>query len=489
MEMALAALLLALGSLICALILTPLTRDLSSRLGFVDRPTGGRKVHASPIPRIGGIAIVASIGLSIGVTSLFGIWAPLAQNASIQFLIKLLPAAGIIFLVGVLDDFLTLKPWQKLLGQLLGAVVAYASGLRVMVVAGYSAESWITLPLTLAWLLLCTNAFNLIDGIDGLAAGAGLFATLTILLAGLIERNDGLVLAAAPLGAALLGFLRYNFNPATAFLGDSGSLLLGFLLGCFGVIWSFKTATVFGMVAPLMTMCVPILDVALSVTRRFLRGKPIFGADRRHMHHRLLDRGLGPKRVVLLLYAACAVGAVLSLLQTVQHNRYSSLVIFLFCAGTWIGIQHLKYPEFLAFRSMLFGGALQRMIDANVQLRDFENALGSCRTFDDWLEELYRQCRSIGVAAVELNFNGQIVQRMFIPTSHHCWSVIVPIGDGASLHLSVPPGATQTAIAIMPMADLISRKLPERFRAVRFAPMPRPLSAAAVDQRISASAV
>src|SRR5207247_9451395 len=105
--------------------------------------------------------------------------------------------------------------------------------------------------------------------------------------------------AAVPLGAALLGFLGYNFNPATVFLGDSGSLLLGFLLGCFGVIWSFKTATVLGMVAPLMAMFVPILDVTLSIARRFLRGQPIFGADRRHVHHRLLDRRLAPTHAVV----------------------------------------------------------------------------------------------------------------------------------------------------------------------------------------------
>jgi len=469
--MLLAASLLALGSIVFALILTPLTRDFFKKLGLVDQPTGGRKLHATPIPRIGGIAIVASIGLSIGLTSVFGVWAPLAQNPSIQFLIRLLPAAAIIFLVGVLDDLFTLKPWQKLLGQLIGAGTAYASGLRVMGIAGYSTASWLTLPLTLAWLLLCTNAFNLIDGIDGLAAGAGLFATLTILFAGVIEKNDALILAAAPLGAALLGFLRYNFNPATAFLGDSGSLLLGFLLGCFGVIWSFKTATVFGMVAPLMTMFVPILDVTLSIARRFIRGQPIFGADRRHVHHRLLDRGLAPKHVVFLLYGACAFGAVLSLLQTVQRNRYSSLVIFLFCAGTWIGIQHLKYSEFRVVLSMLFGGALQRMIDTNVQLRDFESALGSCASFDEWLEHLYRQCRSLGVATVELNFNGEIFEKRFAPASHHCWSVIIPIGEGASLHLSVPPGAAQTASAIMALADLISRKPPEKFRTVRYDPV------------------
>src|SRR3954469_17275742 len=162
--MPLAALLLALGSIGFALILTPLTRDVFNRLGFVDHPTGGRKVHVTPIPRIGGIAIAASIALSIGLTSAFGVWAPLAQNPSLQFLIRLLPAAAVIFGVGVLDDFFTLRPWQKLLGQLIGAGMAYASGLRVMGFAGYSAVSWLTLPLTLAWLLLCTNAFNLIDG-------------------------------------------------------------------------------------------------------------------------------------------------------------------------------------------------------------------------------------------------------------------------------------------------------------------------------------
>ena len=388
-----------------------------------------------------------------------------------QFLIRLLPAAGVIFLVGVLDDLVTLKPWQKLLGQLLGAGMAYASGLRVMGIAGYSTESWLALPLTLAWLLLCTNAFNLIDGVDGLAAGAGLFATLTIVLAGVIEKNDALVLAAAPLGAALLGFLRYNFNPATAFLGDSGSLLLGFLLGCFGVIWSFKTAAVFGMVAPLMAMFVPIADVTLSISRRFLRGQPIFGADRGHVHHRLLDRGLTPRHVVFLLYGACAFGAVLSLLQTVQHNRYSGLVVFLFCAGTWIGIRHLKYAEFRAVRAVLFGGTLQRMIDTNVQLRDFEGALESCASFDEWWEQFCRQCQSLGFTAVELNFNGEIFEKRFAAASHHCWSVAIPMGEGASLHLSVPPGAAQTASAISPMADLISRRTPENFWTVQYHPV------------------
>src|SRR5206468_2005425 len=144
------------------------------------------------------------------------------------------------------------------------------------------------------------------------------------------------------------------------------------LLGCFGVVWSTKTTTILGMVAPLMALSVPLLDVALSVARRFLRGQPVFGADRGHVHHRLLDRGLSPRRVVLLLYAACAFGAVLSLLWSLQQNRYGDLVFVLFCAGTWLGIQQLGYSEFWAARKMVTGGTLQRMFNMHVQYREFE---------------------------------------------------------------------------------------------------------------------
>src|SRR6266705_298284 len=460
MDMLLAVSWLGLSSFLFAFILTPLTRDVFARLGFVDDPSGGRKLHSAPVPRVGGVAIAISIALSLGLTAAAGIWTPFLYNPSIQLLIKLLPSAAVIFLIGLLDDLTTLKPWQKLLGQLLGAVLAYASGLQVMGIAGYATPSWVSLPVTVAWLLLCTNAFNLIDGVDGLATGAGLFATLTMLLAGVLEKNSVLLFATVPLGAALLGFLRYNFNPATVFLGDCGSLLLGFLLGCFGIIWSFKTATVFGMVAPLMAMFVPILDVTLSIARRFLRGQPIFGADRGHMHHRLLDRGMTTRGVVFLLYGACAFGAVLSLIQSGQQNQYGGFVVLLFCAGTWIGIQHLGYAEFTAARHMVMGGTLQRMIDMNVQLRELESALESCASFDEWWAQLCGQCRSFGFAAAELNFNGQIYEEKFVRVSHLCWSVVIPMGDGASLHLSVPPDAAQTATVIMPLVDLISRKLP-----------------------------
>src|SRR5262249_46286320 len=153
-----------------------------------------------------------------------------------------------------------------------------------------------------------------------------------------------LAAATIPLVGALLGFLRYNFNPATVFLGNSGSLLIGFLLGSYGILWSQKSATILGMTAPLMALAIPLLDTLLSLVRRFLRRQPLFVGDRGQIHHRLLDRGLTPRRVALIFYALCGIAAVFSL--TVATNQFEGLVLVVFCGAAWIGIQHLGYVEF-----------------------------------------------------------------------------------------------------------------------------------------------
>jgi UDP-GlcNAc:undecaprenyl-phosphate/decaprenyl-phosphate GlcNAc-1-phosphate transferase len=179
---------------------------------------------------------------------------------------------------------------------------------RIVSIGGAPTDAWWNVPLTILWLLACMNAFNLVDGLDGLAVGVGLFATLTVFTAAMMQHNMVLAVATFPLAGALLAFLCYNFNPATIFLGDSGSLLIGFLLGCYAAIWSNKSATLLGMTAPLMALSIPLLDVALAIVRRFLRRQPIFAADRGHIHHRLLDRGFTPRRVVLMLYGLCGLG-------------------------------------------------------------------------------------------------------------------------------------------------------------------------------------
>lgn len=216
-------------------------------------------------------------------------------------------------------------------------------GVRVAGVGGYHVDQWWSLPLTLAWFIGCTNALNLIDGVDGLAA--------------LLGNNFALAAAVVPLAGALLGFL----------------------LGCYGVIWSQKSATLLGMTAPLMVLAIPLLDVCLSIVRRGLRGQPVFQGDRGHVHHRLLDRGLTQRRVVLLLYGMCGLFAGLSLLQTMAKSQYTGLVIVLFCVVAWIGVQNLGYVEFRVARRMLLGGVFQKMIDGQVVLRGFEERLAGRR--------------------------------------------------------------------------------------------------------------
>ncbi len=392
----------ALEGFCITLLLTPICRDVFRSYGVVDQPDQGRKLHAHPIPRVGGIAIALSyLGALLLITH-----TDAAEWPEFALVWRLLPGAAVIFAVGVIDDLLGLKPWQKLLGQIAGATLAYGCGVRISHVSLYPIDFWWAFPLTILWLLVCTNAFNLVDGVDGLAAGMGLLATLTAFFAGLMQYNTALALVTLPLAGCLLGFLCYNFNRATIFLGDSGSLLIGFLLGCYGVIWTQKTTTVLAMAAPLMAVSVPVLDMILSVMRRALRRRPIFEADRGHIHHRLLDRGLSPRRTVLVLYGIGGTGALFALLQGVVPARFAGITVLLFCFVAWAGIEYLGYAEFDLARRILFGGGFQRTLEAQLFLQNFEKTLAHARTPAAHWDALREISAKLGFSGVFLHLSG-----------------------------------------------------------------------------------
>lgn len=331
---------LAVCAFALSVLLTPLIREIAIRRGCLDRPDSNRKRHQAPIPRLGGVAIVLACAGSFGIFSLIDLHGSPTMLPTSALVWKLLPAAMLVFIIGLLDDLAGLTPWQKLLGEVFAAGLACAGGIQIQSLAGSPISAFLGVPLTILWLVGCTNAFNLIDGLDGLASGLGLLATLTILAAGFLHNDFGLVMATAPLAGALLGFLLFNFNPASIFLGDCGSLWLGFMLACYGVIWSQKTTgPVLSMVAPLMALSIPLLDMVLSILRRFLQHQPVLRADHDHIHHRLLKRGFTPRRSVVLLYAAGALAASLSLLQTAGRGG-DGLLIVVFCATIWVGIQY-----------------------------------------------------------------------------------------------------------------------------------------------------
>jgi UDP-GlcNAc:undecaprenyl-phosphate GlcNAc-1-phosphate transferase len=436
------------------LILTPLVRTWSRRHGFIDRP-GMRHVHTSPTPRTGGIAIVVAYAVPVGVLTVLPLNA--ADSINLPEVVKLLPAALIVFSIGLLDDLIGLAPWEKLLGQGVAACLAFGAGVDVSKVAGYTVPTFLSLPLTVGWLLACTNAFNLIDGVDGLAAGVGLFAATTTLMAALLQSNAPLALATAPLVGALLAFLRYNFNPASIFLGDCGSLTIGFVLGCFGAVWSQKSATLLGMTAPLVALAVPLVDTSVAIARRFLRRQPIFSADSNHIHHRLLARGLTPRQVALVLYSVCGMAAAFSLLVTVPGNRFAGLVLVAFCIAVWVGVHRVGYVEFDAAQKLVTTASFRRVLDERLFVSSIEERCSKPVTADDYWTIVREVARRFRCTHVRMSLLGSLYEARHEPTQA-CSSCIVriPLSAGDYVNFQYPVALdTDRAKAIASIVEIL----------------------------------
>ena len=428
------ALILTLGilSVVLSLIATPLVRDSIGRIGFMDHPDGVRKKHHKPVPRVGGIAIVLAYVSTFAIALALPFTYTAMLHRALPQILQLSLVATIVFLTGVLDDLIGLAPRQKLIGLVGASMLAYAVGIRVDVhlFNGIPDVPWLGFAITVLWLVGCANAFNLIDGMDGLAAGVGLVSTVTMLVAALTAGNVPLALATLPLAGCLLGFLRFNFNPASVFLGDSGSLLIGFLLGCYGALWSEKSVTLLALTAPLLAVSIPLLDVMLSVARRYLRNRPIFEADRGHIHHKLLDRGFTTRRAVLTIYAFCGLVAVLSLLVNAVNNRFSGLIVLLFCGAAWIGIRHLNYAEFAAAGRMFIGGKFRRIIDAETRLINFESSLAKAANVEECWKKIKDGSSEFGFHGARMSIQGGVYEEIRGRHSQALWQLRIPLPEG-----------------------------------------------------------
>jgi UDP-GlcNAc:undecaprenyl-phosphate GlcNAc-1-phosphate transferase len=421
--------------LIC-LIATPLCRNLFLRAGLVDPPDKDRKFHKTPVPRLGGVPIVLSYAAALVLMFVFNPGGGTIYVQHDQLFHALVPGAAIIFLIGLVDDLLDIKPWQKLAGQLTGAIVAVSLGARI---SSHHFNPVVGGVLSVFWLVGCTNAVNLIDGMDGLATGVGLLATLTTLGVALISGNHGLAMATVPLAACLLAFLRYNFAPATIFLGDCGSLTIGFVLGCFGLIWSQGTGTWLGMIAPLMALALPLIDVGLAIGRRFLRSAPIFKGDRGHIHHKILGLGFSTGHAALLLYGVCALFASLALLAGFTNKLFALPVLLLFCCLVFAGVNHLGYIEFAAARKVLTGGMMQRTVSDEIYLHEFHVALRRANSIDLWWETARKCFIDLGFASADLELYGRSYHEHFIPTRKTSCRINLDLGGHGSLMLTRPP--------------------------------------------------
>ncbi len=347
-----------------SLFLTPLVIKFASIVGAMDKPNE-RKVHKIPTPRLGGVAIF--ISFMGGVFSLYLLKPDVLLSSWIfgKEGVSLFVVLLLVLCLGVWDDIRSLKPGQKFVVQLALSVVMYLAGFSVSNVTnifgvGITSLGLLDFPLTVLWIVGVTNAINLIDGLDGLATGISIIAAITILPLSILRGDMGTAILSLLLASALIGFLRYNFNPAKIFLGDSGSLFLGFLLSVLSVKSSTKSSTGFALLVPILALGLPIMDTLLSMIRRFLRsfltdrGHPeklilrlrsMFQPDSSHIHHRLISRGLSHRNAVIYLYiASCILGAG-AFAITISTNHIASLILIIVGTATIIGIRQLKYKE------------------------------------------------------------------------------------------------------------------------------------------------
>lgn len=388
-------------SLVVSFMATRQVRDVASRRGWVSVPQDGRHVHQAPLPRLGGVAIFLAFSFSIILWLGLSILYPrLLDGLAPATLLRIYIPACLIFSLGIYDDLHGAGPYLKFSVQAIAATMLFLGGMRILdlpVFFGAHSFPWfVGLPLTVIWVVAITNAFNLIDGLDGLAAGSALFSTVVFFVVALVNHSWLGALMSVSLAGAILGFLRFNFNPATIFLGDSGSLFIGFILSALALAGAQKAPTLVAVAIPVVSFGLPILETALSIIRRLISGRPIFTADREHIHHKLLQMGLSHRQVVIVLYAVSALFAMLSLFLLWPTGSTLGLVLAVVGTGIWLGVQHLNYLEFGELRRMAQRTIEQRQIVINnLSLRRAVQELKVASDFD--------QVRGIIMAAFESN--------------------------------------------------------------------------------------
>lgn len=304
---------------ITAYVITPYTIRFARKVGALDIPKESRKIHKKPMPRLGGLAVIAGFAISViyllivmtieGTIDLFG------QD---QYYIKL---AG--FFIGMIilglfcfmDDLKNINPFIKLIGQILAAIVVTLSGIQITRVSipffdTIFPEQIVSIIITVIWIVGITNAINLIDGLDGLSSGVSLISCISLLIIFALNGSPLIsILLVTALAGAILGFLPYNFNPARTFLGDTGSNFLGYTLSIISILGMAKTYTAIVIIAPLIVFAIPLLDTTLAIIRRIIKTKSlkgVFKADKEHLHHKIMKRGYSQKQAVLILYGLSA---------------------------------------------------------------------------------------------------------------------------------------------------------------------------------------
>ena len=378
-------------ALLTSLLMVPPVMRLAIRKHWLDEPDGIRRGHVRPVPRLGGVGIFVGLVLALGVAPIVRTLSD-ATPAVPHLTTALLAASAILFALGLLDDLRGVPPVAKLAGQTLAALIVVFAGFRINVLVlppAYQVSlGWLAIPVSVLWLVGVSNALNLVDGLDGLAGGVSVIALLAATAAAVAVGSNSVPWYTLALCGALLGFLRFNFAPAQIFLGDSGSLVVGFLLAVLTVKGATRPDQSTYALAPIFALSFPLLDTGIAMLRRWLRGTPLSRADARHIHHQLRALGLSPRKAVITIYIESAVVAVLGLCVTFAPPEFTVAVA---CAGGAIllfimvyGVRWLEYHEFLEASASVTSAARQArwVIQDKINARDIAMLIRKADSFE-----------------------------------------------------------------------------------------------------------
>ena len=401
------------SSFFVSLVLVPIVRQITLKFNLVDLPSG-RKVHDTAISRFGGVAIFISFTTCLGL-SYFVKNHITTELYSDPKLLYLFSGAVLIFITGLIDDAVTLKAKIKLVLQIAAASICYMGGMQITAITfpiiHHLNVEFVSYPVTIFWFLLIINSVNLIDGLDGLAAGVSLLVCFILTLAGGIENELATASALACLGGAILGFLKYNFNPATIFMGDSGSYFIGYMIAALSLFGSIKSHTAATLFITILALGVPLADTIVATIRRYMLGKKIFSPDKEHFHHQLLKLGFSHKNAVLILYFSTFILCMVAILTIFLNDQKSAIVLLIIALSLVIGVRKLGYLDHVDFDNFVrWSSDIQDGLGLTHGRRKFlsyQLAIHEAQDMDEFKLRIEKALKMIDIDYLKLELGGR----------------------------------------------------------------------------------
>ena len=426
-----------LFALALSAVLTPVVMLVMTRIGMVDRPDGRRKLHGRSVPIAGGLAVWLSVVIAVAFGHLVG--GPTLPEGDGAFWSAFLLASFLLCVVGLADDAWNLRGRHKLLGQIGAVGVLIAGGLVVQNVQlfGYDVELGVmAIPFTMFWLLGAINAMNLLDGMDGLAATVGGMIGLALAIMAAMMGHPTESMVAAALVGGVVGFLVYNFPPARVFLGDTGSMVIGLVLGVIAVKSSLKSSATIALAAPVAIWTLPILDASMAILRRKLTGRSILIPDRAHLHHRLAERGFGPRGSLIFIAALCGITTVGALASVFFHAEWLAPAVAVAVTAFLVFTRLFGHSEcaLLARRSKIFAASLWPFDRDGDTAREHRSRLQGTKEWDQLWDSLVTFAERCGLDSVQLSVSLPALHEEFFAG----WDRGVPTEGGRLYRADIP---------------------------------------------------